>query len=105
MIQHSGRRSLVEGLGPARPLGPGDPLYDAWAANLEFFREILPGLLEDPRLHAKYVAICKKQVVDSDPDEFVLARRMYERLPFDPFFIAKVDAQDPVVDLPSPEVA
>jgi hypothetical protein len=105
MIKPSPHPLSEDALQPARPLAPGDPLYDAWAANLEFFREIRPQLLQDPRLMSKYVAIHDRQVIDSDSDEFVLASRMYERMPRENFFIAKVDAHDPVVELPSPEVA
>lgn len=86
-------------------LGPGEPSYDAWAANLQFFRHLRPELLKDPRLQSKYVAIHDRQVIDSDSDELALARRLYERMPSEDFFIAKVDPNDPVVELPSPELA
>ncbi|MHC4506238.1 MAG: DUF5678 domain-containing protein [Planctomycetota bacterium] len=77
----------------------------AWREELAFFKRTRSGLLQDDRYAGRYVAISKKQVIDSDADNFVLARRIHRQHPAEVVLITKVEDAERVVELPSPELA
>jgi len=67
--------------------------------------------LEHQRLHLvslypnQYVALSGGHFIDHDPDDEVLAARMYKKLGNKPFYIARLEDQTTVYDLPSPEIS
>jgi hypothetical protein len=85
--------------------GPVGQDMVAWREELAFFKRTRSGLLQDDRYAGRYVAISKKQVIDSDADNFVLARRIHRQHPAEVVLITKVEDAERVVELPSPELA
>ncbi|MCI0490230.1 MAG: DUF5678 domain-containing protein [Blastocatellia bacterium] len=74
---------------------------EPWAVEAQTFQRKLEQLLE--RYEGQFVALYRGRVVGHGPDDEELARRMYERLGDVPFYIARVERQPTVYDLPSPE--
>jgi len=75
---------------------------ESWAVEAQTFRRKLAQLLK--RYEGQFVALYQGRVVGHGPDDEELAKRMYERLGDAPFYIARVERQPTVYDLPSPEV-
>jgi hypothetical protein len=84
-------------------LGPGDPDYDRWYWELQYFFSVRQKLYDNATLRSKFVAIHNHEVVDVDTDEFALARRMEMKHPGEVFLISPVELTDPVVDIPPME--
>lgn len=79
------------------------PVQSKWQREHLAFLRLRPELLEKYR--GQYVAIHEEKVVDSDPDEIALARRMYQRfgpVPVHAEFISDQLAQP--VRIPTPRV-
>lgn len=72
------------------------------ANEAQALRRKLPRLLKD--YEGQFVALYRGRVVGHGADDEELAERMYERLGDVPFYIARVERQPTVYDLPSPEV-
>ncbi len=106
LVNESGR---LEPLVPDERPEPEDAEVDAdtakWREELAFFDGIREELAKDERYCGKYVAVKDKQVIDADVDEVRLTERIDEKFPDDVVLIAGVGPEDPVVELPSPEVA
>lgn len=77
----------------------GTEVTDALGAEAQAFRRKLTQLLG--RYEGQFVAIYKGRVVGHGPDDEELAEEMYERLGDMPFYIARVERQPIVYDLPS----
>jgi len=75
---------------------------EPFAAEARAFRRKLPQLLG--RYEGEFVALYRDRVVGHGANDEELAQRMYERLGDAPFYIARVERQPTVYDLPSPEV-
>jgi hypothetical protein len=105
MIKPSPLTASEDALQPERPLGPGDPLYDALMDETEYFRQNRQAWLHQPELRSKYVAIHHHQLIDSDTDRFALVERIRARFPSEVVLITRVQPEDPVINLPSPEIA
>ena len=102
-----------EKLEPLEPLepkeGPGleDTEMDAdmakWCEELAFFDRIRDELAGEERYWGKYVAVKDKHVIDVDVDDEKLIQRIDEKYPREVVLIARVGADGPVGELPSPE--
>jgi hypothetical protein len=55
------------------------------------------------RYEGQFVALYRGRVVGHGADDEELARRMFEKLGNVPFYIARVEKEPTVYDLPSPE--
>lgn len=77
-------------------------LIEPLAREAQALRRKLPRLLKD--YEGQFVALYRGRVGGHGADDEELARRMYERLGDVPFYIARVERQPTVYDLPSPEV-
>ncbi len=75
---------------------------EAIAGEMQAFRRKLAHLLE--RYEGQYVALYRGRVVGHGADDEALALRLYERLGDVPFYIARVERQSTVYELPSPEI-
>ena len=75
---------------------------EPWVIEAQAFQRKQAQLLE--RYEGQFVALYRGRVVGHGPDDEELARRMYERLGDVPFYVARVERQPTVYDLPSPEV-
>ncbi len=75
---------------------------EPWAVEARTFQRKLTPLLK--RYEGQFVALYRGRVIGHGPDDEELAKRMYERLGDAPFYIARVERQPTVYDLPSPEV-
>jgi len=71
------------------------------AAEEEAFRRQRAQLLR--RYAGQYVALYQGHVVGHGADDEELARQMFEKLGDAPFYIAKVEKEPSVYELPSPE--
>jgi hypothetical protein len=90
---------------PATPvLGPGDPDYDRWWSELQYYLSVREKLWERQELRSKYIALKDHKIVDEDMDRFELARRAELAYPGEVVFISKVELTDPVINLPMMEV-
>src|SRR5262249_460806 len=87
-----------------RPLGPGDPEFDALLDEHNYFQTIRQELCNQPALRSKYVAIFHHQIIDQDTDMFALSHRMDKKHPKEVVLLAKVELTDPIYELPSPEL-
>ena len=61
-------------------------------------------LLGDPSYLNKFIAVVGGKVVDSDLDENVLAQRVYEKHGYIPIYIGKIELEEKVLEVPSPEL-
>ena len=75
---------------------------DSWVTEAQTFRRKRAQLLQ--RYEGQFVAFYRGRVVGHGPDDEELARQMYERLGDAPFYIARVEREPTVYELPSPEV-
>lgn len=81
-----------------------DADMQAWQDDADFFESIRSSLWQDKTYRQKYVAIRQQQVVDVDDDKFGLALRVARQYPADVVFIAQVQREAQVVEVPSPEI-
>ena len=88
----------------ARKTEHEDPDIAAWRDELAFFESVRADLLEDESYKRKCVAIRHHKIVDSDADNFRLARRIHRRHPGEVVLIVMVEDVERVVELPSPEL-
>lgn len=77
-------------------------LEERLAAEEQAFRQKLPQLLQ--RYAGEFVARYQRRVVGHGTDDEELARRMFDKLGDVPFYIAKVEKEPTIYELPSPEV-
>ena len=89
---------------PPPVLGPGDPDYDRWWSEVQHFLSIRRQLWGQLHLRAKYVAIYHHDLIDVDPDQFALGRRMSLQHPGEVVLIVKVELEDPRIELPSIQI-
>jgi hypothetical protein len=83
---------------------PADAL-DRWRLAAAYFDSIQPELSKDPRYDGKFIALQDKSIIDSDADEFQLARRVLPRYPDDVIDISKVQHDEcETFEVPSPEL-
>ena len=76
-------------------------LADPFAAEERAFRQKRGRLLQ--RYAGQFVALYRGRVVGHGLDDEELAREMFEQFGDVPFYIAKVEKEPTVYDLPSPE--
>jgi len=76
-------------------------LEEPLAAEEQAFRRKQMQLLR--RYEGQFVALYQGRVVGHGADDEALARRMFEKLGDVPFYIAKVEKEPTVYELPSPE--
>jgi hypothetical protein len=74
----------------------------AWIQEQRAFRRKLTQLL--PRYEGQFVALYQGRVAGHGTDDEELALRMFRKLGNAPFYIAKVEKEPTVYELPSPEV-
>jgi Family of unknown function (DUF5678) len=74
---------------------------DPFAAEERMFRQKRRQLLQ--RYEGRFVALYQGRVVGHGPDDEELAREMFEQLGDVAFYIAKVEKEPTVYELPSPE--
>ena len=75
---------------------------DSFERSIAFFEKHRHELLRD--YEGKFIAIIRDQVVDSDADWEVLARRVYQRLGYGDIFMPKVERQPRRTHIPSPQL-
>lgn len=66
------------------------------------FRRLRPQLMA--RYPGLFVAIYGERVVDQDEDDEALALRLFERFGYVPVYIARVEENPTILEMPSPEV-
>ena len=71
------------------------------AAEEQAFRQKRAQMLR--RYPGQFVALYRGRVVGHGPDDEELAQKMFEKLGDVPFYIAKVEEEPTVYELPSPE--
>ncbi len=79
-----------------------EALDNALAQEQQAFRRKRTQLLQ--RYEGQFVALYKGRLVGYGADDEELALRMYKKLGDAPFYIAKVEKEPTVYELPSPEV-
>ncbi len=62
------------------------------------------GLVRDPDFVGKFVAVVGGTVVDSDADENILAWRVYGKYGYVPIYVEKIESEEEVLEIPSPEL-
>jgi len=72
--------------------------------ELKFFRARVERWLSDKNLAGKFVAIKDHQIIDSDSDDFRLARKIEAQFPSQVVLIVKVEKEIPEYELSSPEL-
>jgi len=77
-------------------------LHAAFAQEQRTFRRKLTQLL--PRYEGQFVALYQGRVAGYGMDDEELALRMFKKFGDAPFYIAKVEKEPTVYELPSPEV-
>ena len=78
-----------------------EPSEEPWAAEERAFRHQRSRLLR--HYAGQFVALYQGRVVGHGVDDEALAQGLFERLGDVPFYIAKVESEPTVYDLPSPE--
>jgi hypothetical protein len=89
-------------LGHSRTRVPGLPAR--LRSDAEFFEPLKDDLLGRPGLTGTFVAVYRRQMVGSDPDELALFQRMTAKYGDVPFFIGRVERCPRVKRIPSPRV-
>jgi antitoxin (DNA-binding transcriptional repressor) of toxin-antitoxin stability system len=99
VIKRHGKAAAVLGPGLSESTGGGGRRrWAEWERERSAFERLRESL---PRaLHGHFVAVTGGAVVDSDPDATKLFRRVARRLGGRAFFIGRVAAAEPVVDMP-----
>jgi hypothetical protein len=85
----------------ARTKKTPEPSEEPWAIEEQTFRQKRAYLLR--RYAGQFVALYQGRVVGHGADDEALAQSMFERLGDVPFYIAKVESEPTVYELPSPE--
>ncbi len=80
----------------------GKTTEESLAAEEQAFRRKGMQLLQ--RYEGQFVAFYQGRMVGHGTDDEELAQRMFEKLGDAPFYIAKVEKEPTVYELPSPEV-
>jgi prevent-host-death family protein len=93
--------ALLTELGPPSSTPSGAQRLD-WEREREAFTQLAPGLSK--RLRGKYVAVSGGKVVGSDADHERLYRRVLAKVPGHVFFIGRVGAPAPVIEMPGFEI-
>ena len=75
---------------------------ESFAAEEQAFHQKRERLLH--RYEGQFVALYQGRVVGHNQDDEELARQMFEKFGDMPFYIAKVEKEPTVYELPSPEV-
>ncbi len=75
---------------------------DPLVANEAAFRQQLPRLRR--RYDGQYVALSQGRVVAHGPDDEELAQRLFVKLGDRPFYIARVEREPTIHELPAPEL-
>ena len=78
-----------------------EPSEEPWATEERAFRQKRAYLLR--RYAGQFVALYQGRVVGHGVDDEALAQRLFEGLGDVPFYIAKVEPEPTVYELPSPE--
>ena len=78
-----------------------EPSEEPWATEERAFRHQCGRLLR--RYAGQFVALYQGRVIGHSVDDEALAQSLFERLGDVPFYIAKVESEPTVYDLPSPE--
>lgn len=103
IISRYGRPQAV--LGPIEP-PPQEIMQSSrmaeWLDDKRDFERLLPRLLT--RYRGRYVAVSRGRMVGSDLDLDRLFERVWEKLGGRTFFIGRVGAPPPVIDMPGFEV-
>ena len=103
----SGERIVITRYGkPHAVLGPVIDAHEpghrlrmkAWQREREAFERL--GRTTQRRFAGRYVAVCAGRVVDSDADHQCLFERAWKRLRGRTFFIGRVGAAAPTVEMP-----
>ncbi|MEX0726586.1 MAG: hypothetical protein WD065_09980 [Planctomycetaceae bacterium] len=81
-----------------------DTDMQAWQDDADYFESIRSSLWQDKTYRQKYVAIRHRAVIDTDDDKFELFERISRQHAADVVFIAKVQRESQVVEVPSPEI-
>jgi Family of unknown function (DUF5678) len=79
-----------------------EPREEPLVAEEQIFRHKRAQLLR--RYEGQFVALSGGRVIGHGMDNEELAQRMFERFGDVPFFIAKVEREPSIYELPSPEV-
>ena len=85
--------------------GEEDLELKKWEDDLGYFQAMKARLLTDGTYRDKYIAIRDKKIIDSDVDHFRLARRVNEQYPYQAVLIARVEPDERVAEIPSPELS
>ena len=88
-------------MAPSKAHQSQESLADPFAAEERVFRQKHRQLLR--RYGGQFVALYQGRVVRYGPDDEELAREMFEQFGDVPFYIAKVEIEPTVYELPSPE--
>jgi antitoxin (DNA-binding transcriptional repressor) of toxin-antitoxin stability system len=102
VVTRYGRALAV--LGPVEGAAEGQPSNSmrAWEEERRVFESIRPRL--ERRYRGKYVAIHGGRVVGADVDADRLFERAWKKLRGKVFFIGRVGAEPPIVDMPGVEI-
>ena len=76
---------------------------DRFLQDKNAFANMKSRLLTSRRFSGKFVAIHNGRVVGYDRNIVELAKRMYRCFGYSPIYIGKVESQEQVIELPSPE--
>lgn len=80
-----------------------ESLEEPFSAEEQVFRRKHQQLLQ--RYEGQFVALHQGRMVGHGPNDEELAREMFAKFGDAPFYIAKVEKEPTVYELPSPEVA
>jgi hypothetical protein len=68
---------------------------------MAFYQRNKPRLLKDDRYAGKFIAVREQRIVDVDEDQSVLTSRLEKRFPDQVYFVTRVQAHEPVYEVPS----
>lgn len=81
-----------------------DADMQSWRDDADYFESMRLSLCKDEAYRGKYIALRQQDIIDSDDDKFALVQRVRQQLPDDVVFVAKVQMETAVVEVPSPEI-
>jgi len=73
-------------------------------SDAECFESLKKDLLGRPDFDGKYVAVCRRQVVGSGPDELALFKEITAKYGDVPLYIGRIERKRRVKRIPSPRV-
>jgi len=76
-----------------------------WREELASFKKIAPELSDNSDYTNKYIAIKDKKIIDFDPDNFRLVKRINKKYPEEVVLVVKVSAVERICEVPSPEIS